>query len=79
MILLAKAYQVRPSQYIQLDDDYEAFCFDEACAVILSRTNQGERCNFSGESIKENDKKNNLISFFQEYEKEQKGVNGFGN
>lgn len=29
-----------------MDDDYTAFCFDEACTYILSRIEQGEEPEF---------------------------------
>lgn len=33
---MAKTYKVRPSQIIKLENDYDAFCFDEACDYVLS-------------------------------------------
>ncbi|ARC85641.1 hypothetical protein U732_1125 [Clostridium argentinense CDC 2741] len=33
---MAKQYKQRPSEIIGLKNDYEAFCFDEACTYILS-------------------------------------------
>lgn len=34
---MAKQYRQRPSEIIGLVGDYESFCFDEACAYILSK------------------------------------------
>jgi hypothetical protein len=36
VLTMAKHYQIRPSQIINLTNDYEAFCFDEACSYILN-------------------------------------------
>jgi len=33
---MAKQFKTRPSQVISLYNEYEAFCFDEACAYIMS-------------------------------------------
>lgn len=33
---MATQYNQRPSKLINLYDEYEAFCFDEACAYIIS-------------------------------------------
>lgn len=32
----------RPSELLEIDDAYTAFCFDEACAYILSKLKDGE-------------------------------------
>jgi hypothetical protein len=33
---MSKQFKQRPSQIINITNDYEAFCFDEACAYIIS-------------------------------------------
>ncbi|WP_315114554.1 hypothetical protein [uncultured Clostridium sp.] len=33
---MGKQYKIRPSEVIGLTNDYEAFCFDEACTYILN-------------------------------------------
>lgn len=33
---MSKTYKVRPSALLNLDDEYAAYCFDEACALFLS-------------------------------------------
>lgn len=35
-------YQCRPSELLGNMDEYTAFCFDEACAYIISRIDDGE-------------------------------------
>lgn len=42
---------IRPSELVGIDDTYLAFCFDEACAYILKRIQDGEE-----PIIKENQK-----------------------
>ena len=32
--MMAKMYKVLPSQIVGIEDNYEAFCFNEACAYI---------------------------------------------
>lgn len=44
---------IRPSELIGLTDSYLAFCFDEVCAYILKRMQDGEE-----PIIKENTKDN---------------------
>ncbi len=36
VISISKQYRQRPSEVIGLTNDYEAFCFDEACVYILN-------------------------------------------
>lgn len=33
---------VRPSQIMEIDDVYTAFCFDEACALIVTKLQDKE-------------------------------------
>lgn len=33
---------VRPSQIVGIDDAYTAFCFDEACALIVTKLQNNE-------------------------------------
>ncbi|EQB3101460.1 hypothetical protein ACYIU4_002823 [Clostridium botulinum] len=37
VISISKQYRQRPSEIIGLTNDYEAFCFDEACSYIISK------------------------------------------
>lgn len=36
MITMARTYKIRPSKILNIKNDYDAFCFDEACDYILS-------------------------------------------
>lgn len=33
----------RPSELIEINDPYAAFCFDEACALIINKIKDGEK------------------------------------
>lgn len=37
VLTISKQYKQRPSSIIGLTNDYEAFCFDEACMYITSK------------------------------------------
>ena len=39
---MARMYQERPSNIIGIDDEYTSFCFDEACAYIMSKIDDGD-------------------------------------
>jgi hypothetical protein len=32
---MARTYKIRPSKILNIKNDYDAFCFDEACDYIL--------------------------------------------
>lgn len=42
-------YQERPSKIMGLKDEYTSFCFDEACAYIISKLKDGEKPIFKRE------------------------------
>ena len=37
---MAKTYKQRPSQLLNIQNEYDAFCFDEACSYIISELSQ---------------------------------------
>lgn len=39
---MAQTYKCRPSTIIHIKDEYTQFCFDEACAYIISKVQKGE-------------------------------------
>ena len=51
---MARMYQERPSNILGIDDEYTSFCFDEACAYIMSKIDNGENPKF----VVENDSNN---------------------
>lgn len=44
---MSKLYNCRPSEVMKLDDEYTAFCFDEACALIMIQLQKGETPNYT--------------------------------
>lgn len=46
IISMSKMYTCRPSELVGLEEPYEAFCFDEACAYIYSKIESGEQPHF---------------------------------
>ena len=51
---MSKVYKCRPSQILNIvDDDYTAYCFDEACALFMSLLSQNKTPHFPSD-IKEN-------------------------
>lgn len=51
---MTRMYQERPSNILGIDDEYTSFCFDEACAYIMSKIDNGENPKF----VVENDSNN---------------------
>lgn len=47
MIAMSKLYDVRPSSLLGITELYDAYCFDEAVAYIISRIKDGETPDFS--------------------------------
>jgi len=45
--------KVRPSNLLGIEDAYVAYCFDEACALILSKLKDDKTPHFT-EDVKEN-------------------------
>ena len=46
VIDIARLYGIRPSNLVGIEDAYEAFCFDEACAFIALQIENGEQPRF---------------------------------
>ena len=40
---MARKYRCRPSDILKLEDDYAAYCLDEACVYILGCLEEGKR------------------------------------
>lgn len=47
IISLGRMYKCRPSELVGLEEPYEAFCFDEACAYIYTKIEDGEQPKFT--------------------------------
>lgn len=42
IINMSKLYNCRPSDILRIEEDYAAFCFDEACMFISVKLENGE-------------------------------------
>ena len=42
VISISNNYNVRPSTILNIEDPYEAYCFDEACMYIVSNIKDGK-------------------------------------
>ena len=49
MICMSKKYKARPSDLIGLCDDYQRFCFDEACIYLMTALDEGKQLKFDAE------------------------------
>lgn len=54
---MSRLFCKRPSEIIAIKNDYEAYCFDEACALIISKIDNGEKPKFDkkDKKIKQNE------------------------
>jgi hypothetical protein len=52
-IATARTFKVRPSELLAIDEEYTAYCFDEACAYIIAQMEDKKTPHFK-EDEKEN-------------------------
>ena len=46
VIRMSQLYGCRPSSLVGLQDEYESYCFDEACGVIRANVEDGQTPKF---------------------------------
>lgn len=46
VLSVAKRYGRTPSELLSIDDEYTAYCLDEACAYIMGRLDKGDEMVF---------------------------------
>ncbi len=46
---MSQMYRCRPSEILHIDDEYTAFCLDEACVVIRAKLDNKEQPTFKKE------------------------------
>ncbi|NFR85399.1 hypothetical protein FDE85_01080 [Clostridium botulinum] len=63
ILAMAKQFNQKPSQIINLTNDYEAFCFDEACVYIMSEMNKEDAQEPRFENVNRNN--DDLIEYFK--------------
>lgn len=61
---MSKQYSCLPSDILGIEDNYTAFCFNEACCEIIERLKNGEKPNY--------------IEYRKEQKAEAKHYNNFG-
>lgn len=42
MLNMARMYRTRPSSILHIEDEYTAYCMDEACTYIIRQLEAGE-------------------------------------
>lgn len=47
VLSIANLYNCRPSDVMGVDDQYTAYCFDSACAYIVTKLEAGEEPQFT--------------------------------
>ena len=65
VLSMAKNFKQRPSQIISLHDEYEAFCFDEACTYMIAEMSKEDpkEPDFDIKEVPNNN--DDLISYFK--------------
>ena len=43
LLQMSRLYNSRPSKILGIDDEYTAYCLDEACALIISKIDDDEK------------------------------------
>ena len=64
---MSKLYSCRPSEIMGIEDDYTAFCFDEACAYICSMLLSGEKPNYNKNTMKKDTHYKSFTSFYADF------------
>ena len=54
---MSRLYHSRPSKILGIDDEYTAYCLDEACALIISKIDNDEEPKFDKKKKKKESKK----------------------
>jgi len=70
VIIMAKHYRKRPSEILNIDNDYLAYCFDEVALYLESEaTDDKGNVNWNMIKWKDNKKESNreLVQFIQKY------------
>lgn len=58
---MSKQYNKLPSELLYIEDEYTAYCFNQVCAEIMHKLEQGQKPHFEGEKRKENPGLNLLL------------------
>lgn len=47
LMSMSRRYRVRPSELLNISDEYTAYCLDEVCAYLMARVDNGEEMHFT--------------------------------
>lgn len=66
ILTMSKMYHCLPSVIMHIEDEYTAFCFDEACCFIMTKLLAGETPQYSS-VINEKKEYKNFKDFYEQY------------
>lgn len=70
VITISKMYHCLPSSVMKIDDEYTAFCFNEACCYIELRIEKGDKPHYiEYEKEIEQIEFTNFKDFYKQYER----------
>jgi hypothetical protein len=66
---MSQTYKIRPSEILDINDSYIAFCFDEACMYIVDQLKENNKPRFSDDEQSYNKPSNNseLVDFMNKH------------
>lgn len=64
---MSQRYNERPSVILGVDEEYAAYCLDEACALIMGRLDNKEEPNFAKKD-EDAHKYNSLSELYAKYD-----------
>lgn len=67
VLQIAKKFNRLPSEILHIDDEYTAFCFDEACCQILIHLENGEKPTYIERKKEEPKEYKGFTDFYKEY------------
>lgn len=68
---MAKQFHKLPSEILRINDEYTAYCFDEACSNIIARIMEGETPQYVKPGMSKEDKKHfsKMSDFYKSLER----------
>lgn len=64
---MSKLYNCLPSDIMGIDDNYTAFCFNEACAEIMLRLQNEEKPIYREQREEEQEGYSNFTEFYKKF------------
>ncbi|MCD3254339.1 hypothetical protein [Clostridium botulinum] len=69
---MSQQYKKMPSEIIQIEDEYTAYCFDEACSYMLTQLQKEEPPQFYFDDEVQTKNNTDLLSFVQTHNQPRK-------